>query len=154
MALRTLIGDGPEKFVSLVSHKLLLRQIFLAGSRELDPPETEYIAQAGISVTRPEEFADPKILIGRIKSAGFNNIYVHLDLDVLNPDSFPNSLMQTPGGPSVAEVQELIKILAKSFNVVGFSIVEYCEHERDNSVEILKDLVTNSAITNGWNGVG
>jgi arginase len=151
MALRTLLGDGPTDYVTFLKHKLSPNQIFLAGSRELDPPEEAFITKAGISVIWPEEFAQPGVIVERIKTAGFKNIYVHLDLDVLNPNSFSNSLMQTSGGPSLMEVQNSIEALAQSFNAVGFSIVEYCEHQKDNSLNTLRDLVNNSGITSGWN---
>ena len=150
MALRTLLGDGPEQYTNELKLKLLPKQIFLVGSRELDPPEQSYIEKTGISVTVPDEFSSPEILVSRIRSAGLKHIYVHLDLDVLNPESFANSLMQTPGGPSLDEVQKLIRILSESFEVVGFSIVEYCEHQKDHSLNKLRDLVDNCGIINGW----
>jgi len=147
MPLRTLLGDGPIEYTSQLKLKLLPKQIFLAGSRELDPPEQAFIKQTHISVTLTSEFSTPHILIDSIRLVGFKNIYVHLDLDVLDPGSFPNSLMQTPGGPSMSEVQSLIRILSRSFNTVGFSIVEYCEHQKDDSLRTLKGLIERSGIT-------
>jgi arginase len=151
MPLGTLLGDGPVEYTSQLKLTLLPKQIFLVGSRELDPPEQAFIKQAHISVTLTSEFSTPHILIESIRSVGLKNIYVHLDLDVIDPGSFPNSLMHTPGGPSMSEVQNLIRILSQSFNTVGFSIVEYCEHQNDDSLETLKDLIDGSGITKGWN---
>lgn len=151
MALRTLLGEGPEEYVSFLRRQLTPGQVFLAGTRELDLPEQAFIEQSAISVTLSEELSAPNVLTDRIRAAGFKQGYVHLDLDVLNPSSFPNSLMQTRGGPSLAEVQLLIQELAESLNVVGFSVVEYCEHRKDNSLKILKELIDNCGVGSDWN---
>ena len=146
MALRTLLGEGPDDYVSFLRRPLMSEQVFLAGTRELDLPERVFIEERGMHVTLSEEFATPEQLTNRIRAAGFSNGYVHLDLDVLNPNSFSNSLMPARGGPSVAEVQGLIGAVATSLNLVGFSIVEYCERRTDNSLNALRDLIANCGI--------
>ena len=109
MALRTLLGDGPVEFTGVLRRPLNPQQVFLAGLAIQDPPEVAYCSEMAISISPPEEFTTPDILVSRIRERGFTNVYLHLDLDVLNPDSFPNSLMHTPGGPSTAEVQSMMK---------------------------------------------
>ena len=146
MALRTLLGEGPEEYTSFLGRQLTPQQVFLAGTRELDLPEQAFIEKSAISVTLSEDFATPKVLTDRISAAGFKNGYLHLDLDVFNPNSFSNSLMPTRGGPLVAEVQLLIQALAKSLNVVGFSVVEYCEHRKDDSIKTLTELIDNCGV--------
>ena len=147
MALRTLLGDGPVEYTGELQRFLRPQQVFLAGTRDLDPPEVAYCSEMAISISPSEEFVTPEILVRRIRERGFKNVYLHLDLDVLNPESFPNSLMQTPGGPSTAEVQTMLKALSDNFDVVGFSIVEYCE--RGGKIKDLKNLVRESGITIG-----
>ena len=44
---------------------------------------------------------------------------------MLDPVEFPHSLMQTPGGVSMSALAETIQNLAASFDVVGFSVVEF-----------------------------
>lgn len=149
MALRTLLGDGPAEYTSFLSRKLTPEQVFLVGTRDLDPPERTFIEQCEISVTLSEDLATPELLTRRIKAAGFKHGYVHLDLDVFNPSSFSNSLMPTRGGPSVMEVQILIQALARSMNVVGFSVVEYCQHRQDDSLRIVKEFIGNLGLTSG-----
>ena len=151
MALRTLLGDGPEEYTSFLERKLKPEQVFLAGTRELDLPEQAFIEQSAISVTSSEDFATPEVLTDRIGAAGLKNGYVHVDVDVFNPNNFSNSLMPTRGGPSVADVQLLIQALAKSLNVVGFSVVEYCEGRKDDSIKTIKELIDNCGIFRGGN---
>lgn len=147
MALRTLLGDGPEELTGKLKRFLVPEQIFLAGTRELDPPEAAYCSEKAISISPTSEFSKPQILVSRIRERGFSRLYLHLDLDVINPDSFPNSLMQTPGGPTLGEVQIMMKALSDNFDIVGFSIVEYCE--RGAEIEVLRNLVLQSRIKIG-----
>lgn len=128
MVLRTLLGDGPADYTDELIMPLLPQQVFLAGTRDLDPHEKEFIAATGISVTRPDDFAFPLRLVERIRSAGFWHVYVHLDLDVFSPAAFPDTLMKTPGGPTFEQVRDTMRALASSFDVVGASLVEYVGH--------------------------
>lgn len=147
MALRTLLGDGPVEYTGELQRFLRPQQVFLAGTRDLDPPEVAYCSEVAISISPSEEFVTPEILVRIIRERGFKHVYLHLDLDVLNPESFPNSLMPTRGGPSIAEVHTMLKALSDNFEVVGFSIVEYCE--RGGRIKDLKTLVRESGIRIG-----
>ena len=84
MALRTLLGEGPKGYIEGLSRFLNTDQVFLAGSRNLNPAEMTYISKVGISITTPREFGDPSELVQKIKYRGFKHLYLHLDLDVLN----------------------------------------------------------------------
>jgi len=67
----------------------------------------------------------PDRVSGRVRARGFRKVYIHLDLDVLDPVEFPHSLMQTPGGVSMNAIAETIQDVTRSFDVVGFSVVEF-----------------------------
>jgi len=146
MVLRSLLGDGPVEYVSQLPKPLVSRQIFLVGTRELDPPEAEFITTSSISVTPPESLKDGCGLVEEIAHRGFKNLYIHLDLDVLNPTDFPDSLMQTVGGPTRSQLAAVLKLLCERFNVVGFSIVEFVKHS-DFGIEKLRELIEQSGIT-------
>jgi arginase len=146
MILRTLLGHGPAEYVSDLRRPLTPEQVFLAGTRDLDPPEMEFISAQGIAATPPNQFANPQALVDKIKSRGFTHLYLHLDLDALNPDDFPDTLMRTPGGPSLPEVCGMMRALADAFDVVGFSIVEYI-HGDDESLNRLRELVSCSGLS-------
>jgi len=126
MALRTLLGDGPASITSLLDCPLVPEQVFLAGTRDLDPAEAEYVQRAGITVTTPVEMDAPAVLVDRIAARGFGRVYIHLDLDVLDPHGFPDALMQTAGGVTPDAVSAAVRALASRFELVGFSVVEFC----------------------------
>jgi len=96
MALRKLLDRGT----------ILAADVVLWGARNLDPPEEEFIAAAGIG-------ADPSALLGRADA-----IYVALDCDVLDPNELA-VFFPEPGGPSIVEVERLLAEVRESGKLVG-----------------------------------
>ena len=80
--------------------------VVLWGARNLDPPEEEYIAAAGIG-------DDPAALLDRAEA-----VYVALDCDVLDPGELA-VFMPEPGGPTLAEVERLLAEVRESGKLVG-----------------------------------
>ena len=145
MILRTLLGDGPEQYVRELRRPLQPAQIFLAATRDLDAPEREFVAETRISITPPDDFATPQRFVDQIRSRGFSHAYIHLDLDALNPDEFPDTLIPTGGGPAVDLVRSTIAALAGAFTVVGASIVEYV-HGNERSLRVVDQLLASSGL--------
>jgi arginase len=125
MILRTLLGAGPVPLVSLLPRRLAPTQIILAGTRDLDRDEAVFISDAAVSVLTPADLLVPDRIAGRVRAAGFTKLYVHLDLDVVDPVDFPDSLVHAPGGVSLDQIVETVRDLARAFDVVGFSTVEF-----------------------------
>jgi len=145
MVLRTLLGDGPAEYVRELKRPLHPQQLFLAGTRDLDPPERAFVEAAKISVTPPKAFDTPERLVDRIESRRFTRVYLHLDLDALNPSEFADTLIPTPGGPSLASVLTMMTMLAESFTAVGRSVLEYV-HGSQKSLAIVEALLTRSGV--------
>jgi arginase len=148
MVLRTLLGAGPAPLVTGLQRQLRPGQIFLAGTRDLDLPEAEFVTSAGISLTTVAELADPSVLVERIRAAGLQELYVHLDLDVLDPIEFPDSLVPTPQGLALPTAAAAIRALTEAFDVVGFSVVEFCPRTSDGLVK-LSGLLHDCGVTVG-----
>jgi arginase len=125
MVLRTLMGAGPEPLVRLLPRRLAPEQIVLAGVRDLDRDEHTFISDAAISLLTPADLLVPDRVAGRIRAAGFTRVYVHFDLDVLDPGVFADVLVPAPGGISMDDAVETIRGLVSAFDIVGFSVVEF-----------------------------
>lgn len=54
------------------------------------------------------------------------NVYVTIDLDVLDPAMMPSTGTPEPGGPDYFELMHFLRDVAKQKTVVGFDIVELC----------------------------
>ncbi len=122
MPLRTLLGEGDEAILAASFSSLTPRQVILVGTRDLDEEEQRFITAHDLSVVPPDSMND---LAPIAQHQAANNIYVHIDLDVLDPDSFRHQLLSVPGGLTQETLLASLRALSNSFNVVGFSIVEY-----------------------------
>jgi arginase len=146
MVLRTLLGDGPAEYVGELRRPLRPEQVFLAATRDLDPPERDFVERARISVTPTEALPDALRLVEEIRSRGFSRAYVHLDLDALNPADFPDTLIPTTGGPPPDLVRTMIETVSRAVTVVGASVVEYV-HGSAHSLRVVEELLASSGLT-------
>jgi len=69
--------------------------VALVGTRNLDPPETDFIAATGID-------DDVERVLAQVSA-----VYVALDCDVLAPDEL-TVFMPEPGGPTLVEVERVL----------------------------------------------
>lgn len=125
MPLRVLLGDGPEEVQSLVFEPLRSSQVILAGSRDLDSPEIAYLNEARIATLSVAALSSGDALMSRVRKAGSANLYVHVDLDVLEPNDFPHLLIPTPRGLMFEDLIGILGRLGDEFSIVGSSVVEY-----------------------------
>jgi arginase len=125
MVLRTLLGSGPASLVSLLPRPLVPTQVVLAGARDLDRDERVFVSNAAITLLSPADLLVPGRLAGRIRACGFTKIYVHLDLDVIDPLEFPDVAVPASGGVSMDNVTDALHEVGSGFDVVGFSVVEF-----------------------------
>lgn len=62
------------------------------------------------------------------KAAGLltGNVYITIDLDVLDPSLMPSTGTPEPGGPDYFELMHFLRDVAGKKNIVGFDVVELC----------------------------
>jgi arginase len=101
--------------------------VALIGARNLDPPEVEFIASAGIH-------DDVQPVLDAVDC-----VYVALDCDVFEPSELA-VFMPEPGGPTVAEIERLFGRIRAARTVVGVGITGLAP-DRGN-VEKLERLTT------------
>jgi arginase family enzyme len=82
------------------------QDVALIGARNLDPPEVEFIAAAGVQ-------DDPQKVLDRVDC-----VYVAIDVDVFDPSELA-VFMPEPQGPSLAEVEGQLAGIRDSGTVVG-----------------------------------
>jgi agmatinase len=54
------------------------------------------------------------------------NVYITIDLDVLDPSLMPSTGTPEPGGPQYYELMHFLRQVTRKRNVVGFDVVELC----------------------------
>lgn len=140
MPLRTLLGESDEQIIGETFSRLNPNQVFVLGGRDIDEPEQAYIKSSGVSLYSPAGMENIDGLISDIKTRGFHNLYIHIDLDVLEPKEFPHLLLPITDGLSISLLMDVIKSLVNHFNVVGSSIVEYVP-KGDGDLKTLDQIV-------------
>jgi arginase len=103
MPLRMLLDSGTVHPADIV----------LVGARNLDPPETEFIAACGL-LTGEDSLAEAL--------KGVDAVYVALDLDVLDPHEQILSFMPEPEGLTVPETASILQRVAAAKPVAGVGL--------------------------------
>ncbi|MEM8488945.1 MAG: arginase family protein [Bacteroidota bacterium] len=140
MPLRTLLGEGHPEVLEQAFSTLQPDQVILVGTRDLDPAENTFIEENNLLLLPPQELSAAGRLTDAIAARNYNHVYVHLDLDILNPAEFPSLLVPTTGGISVAMLKKLLYSITKTCDIAGFSVVEYVLRRRDD-IGIVESLV-------------
>jgi arginase len=115
MALRMLVGYRPE----LAGERLRLRplpedRVLLVDARDLDPPEAAYLAAGAI---------------GRCSVAGLTvealppgPLYLHVDLDVVDPADLPGLKFPAAGGPDLGTVGAALRRVVGTGRVAALGL--------------------------------
>ncbi len=123
MVLRALVGDGPEGLRP--SRSLSADRLVLAGARSLDPGERDLVARRGIRYLGAEQLTRPDPLLAAVRATGAEAVYVHIDLDVLDPRVFPAVGTPEPGGLGVDDLLGAVRALKEEFTLAGLALTEY-----------------------------
>lgn len=128
MVLRTLLDEGPPEFTDHIARPLDPARVVVAGARDLDAAERDYIDSSGVGLVEgwPQDTA--MRIIDRLCSAGVRQLYVHIDVDVFDPATYGDALFSVSGGPSLDAAASVVGEVAEAFDVVGVGVVESCGH--------------------------
>jgi arginase len=132
MVVRTLLGDGAPGLVP--ARPLTSDRLILAGTRAFDDSEDVYLKDAGIKVLEGDGFT-PKQLVDAAGKTGAKSVYIHVDLDVLDPGEFDGLDNPEPFGLTVAKLVESIKALKARFEFVGAGITQFSPSSSDQIAE-------------------
>lgn len=145
MPLRTLLGGGDPSLARFVPRPLDPSRVVLAGARDLDPAEAQFILEHQMTVIEPPQLGDPSVVVDALRSAGVERLYVHIDLDVLDPEALAHQLVPISGarGVSVGELTSVLGAVGAAFEIVGASLVEFSPagEASEASVESALDVV-------------
>jgi arginase len=114
----------------------------LVGIRDLDPGERRNIEESGMLLLRWEPMRGegvagalgPKLDLLRSR---VEEIYLHIDIDVLDPAYAPGVDYRTPGGLNPDELEEAIRLIASRFRLRAASLTAYNpdHEERDRTLQ-------------------
>ena len=135
MPVRTLLGDGPAG-IDPFPPRLAPSQIVFVGTRDVDPPEKEYMETHAMRLLPP---APASVLVPHLISAlrGFSAAYIHVDLDVLDPSVFPCTCCPTADGLLLPTLIECIGAVKRTVPlVVGVGLTECCGDPSNHETQL------------------
>lgn len=99
-------------------------QIIHIGGRDFDEAEKSFIKEAGLAAYSVSDIRSDSDLIHRIiEEIHSEHVYVHLDLDVIDPRDFPNTPLPVDNGLSGKEVYGILTAVFD--RLAGLGIYEY-----------------------------
>ena len=128
MPVRTLLGDGPPELLQLLPSRLEPSQLIYVGARSLDPPEQDYVDSHAVTLLSAEPASSlPDRLSAALRKGRFGAAYVHVDLDVLDPSSFPHVCCPAEGGLATSTLVAAVAAVGSAVPVVaGAGLTECC----------------------------
>lgn len=137
MALRAVFGDGELSAGGVVAPD----RVVLAGAREFEDAESALIESAGIRVLTVAELDDPRTLADAVAATGAGAVYVHVDLDVLDPAAMTGLTSAVPFGLSVAAVTASIAALRERLPLAGASVCGFAPATPTAAVDDLGSIL-------------
>ena len=138
MVLRTLLGDGPEALVA--DAPLSPRLVILAGTRSFDDAEQAYVDAVRIRVIAPEAL-DAASLTAALVASGATSVYIHVDLDVLDPAEFGSIGYPEPFGVSLATLLSVIAAAKTALPLAGAAVTEFAPASPDAAADDLGSIL-------------
>jgi agmatinase len=101
-------------------------RVIIAGGRDYDPEELEFIAANGMLLVSAQELA--RDLPGSAETIGARlegkKVHVSFDIDVLDPAFAPGTEIPSAGGMSTRQALDLVRTATHAATLVGLDIVE------------------------------
>jgi len=139
MVLRALLGEGELAPVVPLDPA----RVILIGTRSVDDAEAAYLEGSGLEgsgiaslgLTSPDE------LVAAVAATGATSIYIHIDVDVLDPAEFASKGDPVPFGLSVVELLALITAARAAYPLVGAGITEFAPSSPEAANDDLPTLL-------------
>jgi arginase len=114
MALAAVCGRSlPEVYKAVELRPIHFRNVIHLAGRAFDPPEIEDIRRLRLDVIPPDRIGSEEVRRRIAEIAGLKDLYLHVDVDGIDPQDAPAVNFPEPGGPRFAEVAALLATIAR-----------------------------------------
>ncbi|MGP3535366.1 arginase family protein [Microbacterium sp. RD1] len=138
MALRALVGGVPD---ALPTAATTPDRVVLVGARDRDAAEDAFLTSHGVTDLSVDDLADPEALARAVRATGASRVYVHIDLDVLDPAEFTGSAWGVPFGLGVANLVAALQTLRAETEIVGATIAGFAPASPAAAVDDLGSIL-------------
>ena len=115
--------------------------LVLAGVRSIDLGEELFVSAEGIAMVGAAELESPDALIAAIEATGAASVYVHIDLDVLDPGEIVGLDSPVPFGVSAAGLTSALKAIGSRFSIAGAGICAFAPASAEEAADDLPTIL-------------
>jgi arginase len=135
MVLRALLGEGVDGLT--VTEGLDPADVLLVGTRSMEDAEEAVLRERGLRLLAPDASAD------QVAEAvdGWDEVYVHVDLDVLDPGDFEGLLDPQPFGMAPAAVSAAITTALAGRRLAGAGLAMFAPASPDAAARDLPTIL-------------
>jgi len=110
-------------------------RVVLAGAREWDAAEQEFARAHGIAALGVDALDEPEAVADAVAATGARRVYVHIDLDVLDPAEFAGLLGPVPFGATASQLAAAVRALTARLPLAGATIASFAPESPDAALE-------------------
>ncbi len=134
MALSAVLGHGPPG-LALDPGIVQPEHVVLAGARDLEPAEQERLADVSVKHLSTQDLSTPDALADVVAGLGVDSVYVHIDVDVLDPAAIAGVTAAVPFGLTVPTLVSAIGALRARVPLAGATIAGFAPRTPGDAVE-------------------
>lgn len=141
MTLRHIAGEGADGLALHGESRVPPNRLVLGGVRAIDGEEHRFIEEHGIDVLTVEDLSDPTVVIGALEATGATRVFVHIDLDVLDPSALAGLSYPMPFGVDATTLVALVKAVVARFPLAGAAITGFAPSTPESAVDDLPTIL-------------
>lgn len=137
MALRAVLGEGEPQLA--LQPGLARERVVVVGTRSVD--DEEQAPLSALSRLSPSDLEDPERLAGAVAATGASRVWLHIDVDVLDPAELAGVSAAVPFGASAAALSAAIRVLRERIPLAGATIAGFAPRSPVAAVDDLGALL-------------
>jgi arginase len=138
MVLRALLGEGETSLVP--DSPIEPAFVVLGGARSIDDGEVEFLTASGLRMLGADAL-DATSVTAALAETGARSVYIHVDLDVLDPAEFAGLSDPQPFGIGVARLVEVIVAAKAALPLAGAGIAGFAPASPEAAVDDLGSIL-------------
>ncbi|WP_300266144.1 arginase family protein [Microbacterium sp.] len=137
MALRAILGEGEPQLV--LSPPVSRARTVVVGARAIDDDEND--ALAGLTRLGVDDLADVNALADAVAATGARRVWVHIDVDVLDPAELSAVSEAAPFGTTAAALSAAVRALRERVPLAGATIAGFAPRSPIDAVDDLGTIL-------------
>lgn len=133
MALRAVLGEGESQLT--LSPGVPRGRVVTVGMRNLDDAEVDPLAP--LTSLSASDVDDVDALLDAVRATGASRVWVHIDVDVLDPSDFIGVSSSIPFGVSPSSLSAAIRRLREEVPLAGATIAGFAPRSPVDAVDDL-----------------